>query len=288
MSDSYTKLFASITESTIVSEPVATRWLWVTMLAMANAKGEVFGSIPGLARRANISMDDTERALATFYAPDPYSRTKEHEGRRIEEIDGGWRLLNHAKYAAVRNKEERAEYMREYMREYREKQEPVNNPVNTCKQKLAELTELAPLTPTLTLEKQDQELVPHSAKSRAARLPQDWRPTDSEMRWAADARPDVDARAEVEKFRDYWHAKAGRDACKRDWAATWRNWIRNSRGSNHAIGRSNRAEGHESVADRAARFAREGNEADARRAAANRGDASIVGEDGGDLRASLG
>lgn len=168
MSDSYTKLFASITESTIVSEPVATRWLWVTMLAMANANGEVFGSVPGLARRANISMDDTERALATFYAPDPYSRTKEHEGRRIEEIDGGWRLLNHAKYAAVRNKEERAEYMREYMRNYREKQDSVNTSVNTGKQKLAELTELAPLALALDKSK-DKEHVP-----QAARFPEFW------------------------------------------------------------------------------------------------------------------
>lgn len=163
MSDTYTKLFSSITESTIVSEPVATRWLWVTMLAMANANGEVFGSVPGLARRANISVDDTERALATFYAPDPHSRTKEHEGRRIEEIDGGWRLLNHAKYAAVRNKEERTEYMREYMRNYRGKQESVNTSVNTGKQKLAELAELAPLAPALDKSK-EQEHVPQAAR----------------------------------------------------------------------------------------------------------------------------
>lgn len=59
-------------------------------------------------------------------------------------------------------------------------------------------------------------------------------------------------------------------------------------GGNHATGRQGGSTGHESVADRAARFAREGNEADARRAAANRGDASLVGEDGGDLRASVG
>lgn len=98
MSDTYTKLFSSITESTIVSEPVATRWLWVTMLAMADAGGCVYGSVPGLARRANITLAETEAALATFYAPDSYSRTKEHEGRRIEDIDGGWRLLNHGKY----------------------------------------------------------------------------------------------------------------------------------------------------------------------------------------------
>lgn len=40
-------------------------------------------------------------------------------GRRIAEIDGGWRLLNHAKYRHIRSSEERREYMREYMRKRR-------------------------------------------------------------------------------------------------------------------------------------------------------------------------
>lgn len=32
---------------------------------------------------------------------------------------------------------------------------------------------------------------------------------------------------EEEKFRDYWISLAGAKATKRDWQATWRNWIRN-------------------------------------------------------------
>lgn len=38
----------------------------------------------------------------------------------------------------------------------------------------------------------------------------------------------TEAEAEFEKFRDYWSAKAGREATKLDWQATWRNWIRNA------------------------------------------------------------
>lgn|GEM_PF-1247522 len=119
MSDTYTKLFSSITESTIVSEPVATRWLWVTMLAMADAQGHVFGSIPGLARRANLTIEEVEAGLATFHAPDAYSRTKDNDGRRIVDIDGGWLLLNHAKYAAIRSEAERREYKRQWDRDNR-------------------------------------------------------------------------------------------------------------------------------------------------------------------------
>jgi hypothetical protein len=119
VSDTYTKLFSSITASTIVSEPLATRWVWVTMLAAVKRDGCVYASVPGLARLANVSIAEVEAALSCFLAPDPHSRTKDHEGRRIEEIDGGWRLLNHAKYDAIRNQSERAEYKRNWDRENR-------------------------------------------------------------------------------------------------------------------------------------------------------------------------
>lgn len=119
MSDSYTKLFSSITASTIVGEPVATRWVWVTMLAMVKRDGCVYASVPGLARFANLSIAETETALARFLGPDPYSRTTDNEGRRIAVIDGGWRLLNFAKYANLRDPDERAEYRRQWDREHR-------------------------------------------------------------------------------------------------------------------------------------------------------------------------
>ncbi|EJF91304.1 YdaU family protein [Bartonella melophagi] len=34
------------------------------------------------------------------------------------------------------------------------------------------------------------------------------------------------ARWQEKKFRDYWHAKSGKQALKVDWSATWRNWYR--------------------------------------------------------------
>ncbi|MCA0278619.1 MAG: hypothetical protein LCH86_21695 [Proteobacteria bacterium] len=70
MSDTYTKLFSSITESTVWGEPYSTRIVWVTLLAMANAQGCVYGSVPGLARRANVTLAEAEMALAAFFAPE--------------------------------------------------------------------------------------------------------------------------------------------------------------------------------------------------------------------------
>lgn len=111
----FTKLFTSITESTIWVAPDAHRLCWITMLAMADNKGRVWASVPGLANRARIQVDDCRSALASFMAPDPDSRTKDHDGRRIEEIDGGWKLLNHAKYRAIRDHESILESKRKYI-----------------------------------------------------------------------------------------------------------------------------------------------------------------------------
>lgn len=119
MSRTFTKLFSSITESTVWCEPDRTRLVWIAMLAMADHAGRVWSSVPGLANRARVPLEDVEIALDTFLSPDPYSRTPDHEGRRIEPIDGGWRLLNHAKYRQIRDEESIKESKRRYINERR-------------------------------------------------------------------------------------------------------------------------------------------------------------------------
>jgi hypothetical protein len=66
---------------------------------------------------------------------------------------------------------------------------------------------------------------------RATRLPQDWKLPKTWGEFALAEQPtwiDDHVRREADKFRDYWVAKAGKDATKRDWFATWRNWVRNA------------------------------------------------------------
>jgi hypothetical protein len=119
MSVTFTKLFSSITESTVWCEPSDIRIVWITMLAMSDRHGRVWGSIPGLANRAQVPVESARIALQVFLSPDPDSRTKDHDGRRIREIDGGWALLNHGKYRAIRDEEERKAYKAAKEREYR-------------------------------------------------------------------------------------------------------------------------------------------------------------------------
>lgn len=118
----YTKLFNSILASTIWRADDKTRIVWITLLAMSDKDGICEGSVPGLADMARVSLEDCEHALLELSSPDAYSRTSEHEGRRIEAVDGvGWRLLNHAKYRAKMSEDERREYNRKKQAEWREK-----------------------------------------------------------------------------------------------------------------------------------------------------------------------
>lgn len=114
--DSFTKLSSGILASTVWQEPNSTRIVWITMLALADRNGYVAASIPGLAHLARVTLQEVEAALATFAAPDPYSRTPDNEGRRIEAVAGGWRLLNHGIYRARRDADETKERKREWDR----------------------------------------------------------------------------------------------------------------------------------------------------------------------------
>jgi len=119
MQRGFTKLFNTIVTSTIWSEDDKTRIIWITMLAIADSDGIVSASIPGLAKVANVSVEDTEKAIKNLKAPDPYSRTTEFEGRRIEDVDGGWMVLNYVKYRRMLSEEERREYKAKWIQNKR-------------------------------------------------------------------------------------------------------------------------------------------------------------------------
>ena len=123
----FTKLFSTIVDSTVWREEMHVKVVWITMLAKANRNGDVLASVPGLADAARVSLDQCVEALARLSAPDTWSRTKEHEGRRIVEVDGGWRLLNYPKYRELRDADERRIQTREAVRRYRAKEKA--NPI---------------------------------------------------------------------------------------------------------------------------------------------------------------
>ena len=61
--------------------------------------------------------------------------------------------------------------------------------------------------------------------SRGSRIPDDFAPSPALMQYARDQGVS-DVTRMLEDFRDFWSAKAGKEAVKLDWSATWRMWAR--------------------------------------------------------------
>jgi hypothetical protein len=124
---SYSKLFSSIVHSSLWTEPDHIRLLFVTLLAIADREGNVWGSRLGLERLANISWDkETDRnPWEALMSPDSDSsdllRNPENEGRRIEEVPGGFQILNFLYYRALRNDDDRRDQNRLSQRRHRAK-----------------------------------------------------------------------------------------------------------------------------------------------------------------------
>ncbi len=118
----FTKLSGTLITSTIWQEDNETRILWITMLSMADMHGRVMATIPGLARSAGISICHCESSLSKLMSADRYSRSKTKEGRRIVEIDGGWKLINYRKYREYRDPIKRRAQNRLAQKLYRERQ----------------------------------------------------------------------------------------------------------------------------------------------------------------------
>jgi hypothetical protein len=102
----FVKIYGSMLDSSIWGEPANVRLLWITMLAMADAEGEVMAAVPGLARRANLSIPETVDALRVLTEPDAFDRSGVDEGRRIRSIPGGWLLVNYQAYRELRTEKQ--------------------------------------------------------------------------------------------------------------------------------------------------------------------------------------
>jgi len=121
----YSKLHSSIVHSSLWTEPDHVRLLFITLLAMCDKEGCVYGSRGGLERAAMIDPNacDEMNPWEVLLSPDPDSsdkmRAPEHEGRRIVEIPGGFQLLNFAYYRGLRNDDDRAEQNRRAQAKWR-------------------------------------------------------------------------------------------------------------------------------------------------------------------------
>jgi len=237
----YTKLFGSIIASTIWRADNETRIVWITMLALANKLGVVEASVPGLADLARLPVDATRVAVANLEAPDLDSRSKEQEGRRILPVDGGWWIVNHAKYRAKMNSEERTEYLRIKKAEGRAKAKQSTN-VNRRQQKSTRSTH-AEAEAEAEAEAGTEikgNSVPSGAKRPATRFQ---KPTLDELKLAM-AKAGL-PNSEAERFLNHYEANGWRVGKNpmRSWPHAVANWKANYDARNY----ENRSRTHPAI-----------------------------------------
>ncbi len=121
----YLRLFANILDSSLMKEDAETRWLFITMLIIAdeNLDGTIDMPVFRLAARAALTEEATRRALDRLMQPDPDSRSPENDGRRIEPLGDhrGWRIVTWEKHREIRTKAQMRENWKTSSKAYRER-----------------------------------------------------------------------------------------------------------------------------------------------------------------------
>jgi hypothetical protein len=81
-------------------------------------------------------------------------------------------------------------------------------------------------TPLPSTPKETDSLRESGPRKRGTRLPADFTVTAEMVSWARSEAPDVDGRRATAAFIDHFQSAPGQKGVKRDWVATWRNWMR--------------------------------------------------------------
>lgn len=118
MSQLYARVFLQILDSSI-AEDFTVRHVFEDFLKLADSRsGCVDMTRQSLSRRLNVPIETLNAAIQVLESPDPHSRDKEFEGRRIERLDEhrdwGWQILNWAKYDEIKTRVDAAMRTKRY------------------------------------------------------------------------------------------------------------------------------------------------------------------------------
>lgn len=119
---------------------------------------------------------------------------------------------------------------RAYTADSQQGQEPSRPTANKADSRNLPGSQSSPTRPTAGAEEKNQENNQKNnqrvERTRATRIPDPFNVSQTMREWAAAEVPGVDVDRSTRTFVDYWRAESGAKATKRDWIATWRNWLR--------------------------------------------------------------
>lgn len=140
----YAKVFTQIFDSSI-ADNWKHRHVFEDLLKLCDRDGVLDMTPEAIAARTRLPLDMVNEAIEALSSPDPRSRTRDYEGRRLIPLDSldsleskrgwGWLIVNYAKYREMKTQFDKGAYMAEYMQKYRAKSKNVRPKSNRVLQK---------------------------------------------------------------------------------------------------------------------------------------------------------
>lgn len=131
--ESWTPIHRQILDSSLWEAKASIKVVWITILLIASEpgrNGEVDMTVRSLAARAGESVKAVQDAITFLMAPDPKSRTRAHEGRRLLPIDPergwGWEVANWNAYILMRETAYNATRQRRYKKRKKARENPAS------------------------------------------------------------------------------------------------------------------------------------------------------------------
>ncbi len=140
MRQQYTPIFRSILTSRVWALSPAHRCVWMWLQLHADPEGYVCADVTGVAMGARVTGTEAREALELLALPDADAEPDDpHEGRIIERVSKGWRVLDYEASRELAKREARNARNRRYMRTARAKG-PANDTEAAAVEALVELT----------------------------------------------------------------------------------------------------------------------------------------------------
>jgi len=112
---SYAPLDSGIVTSTLLKNGPDVVACWILLLATCDKVGESSMQPSAAASLLRISDERAKAAFAVLASPDPDSRNKDHEGRRIVSLKGGsWHIVSYQKYQWLASRARASQRQKKY------------------------------------------------------------------------------------------------------------------------------------------------------------------------------
>jgi len=226
----HAKLSQFITRSSLWREPDFIRVVFIAFLANKDENGYVEGTYDWIKGESNLTDDNDGKkfafAIKSLESPDPESKNKEYEGRRIIKVDGGWIVTGHDKYRM--REDEIREQTRNRVIRFREKAKNTAKNDNVTHCNTCNVTPpLSPVSVSVSVSESVSEL--KDKEKTSTKLEQNTIPPTHEMvdRYCKERRNGIDTSG----FLDFYTSKnwmIGKNQMK-DWQAAIRTWEKNQK-----------------------------------------------------------